>query len=142
MRRMADRIAAVILALLCALALGSAEASALSPSPFDGDYVGTATLVGSNTDCATITKVAMWIRAGKVEIREFVVNGHPSPYKGSVNASGEVYATHLSTQGSTDVGKGGAFVIKGTIRDNTFTGERRMGVGCHFAIKMTKTGSN
>jgi hypothetical protein len=127
------------LALLCGLALGNPKASAQSPSSFDGDSAGTATLVGTNTDCATIPKVAMTIRAGQVEIHEFLLNGPRTLYKGSVNASGEVCASHLSTLPATDLGKGGAFVIVGTIRDNIFTGQRSMGRGRRFNIQMTKT---
>jgi hypothetical protein len=50
-----------------------------------------------------------------------------------------VHATHTSTLPTTDQGRGGIFVIDGTIRDNVFTGDRTMGRGCHFSIQMTRT---
>ena len=127
--------------LSAALALGTVSVSAQSPSPFDGDYEGTATLVWTDTDCATIPRVAMRIRGGQVAIRENLASGPRPLYTGTVSASGAVHATHTSAMPTTDQGRGGIFVIDGTIRDNVVTGDRVMGRGCHFSIQMSKTAS-
>jgi hypothetical protein len=135
-------IGAVVLVwgLVFAGAAALAQSPNPTPTPFDGHYIGTSTLSGADTNCATITKIGMNIINGQVAIREYHLDGKKPVYHGTVDATGAVSAQNLCTMG--DIGGGGAkagcFIIHGTISGNTFTGDRHMGAGCWFKIQMTK----
>jgi len=115
-------------ALLISLAEPLLAASAQSPTPFDGKYTGTATQSGGarkGSNCPVISGVDMTVAAGRVVIHEITFNGGHATYDGAVNPAGEVSASQNRS------------TISGSIRNNTFTGQRARG-RCYFNIEMTK----
>jgi hypothetical protein len=131
----------VVLASVCALAFGDVRLAAQTPPSFDGRYTGTATqTVGhrSSTGCTAIQRMEMTITRGQVAIHEIDPNGRGPTYKGSVNATGEVSASFQSKQLPTDIGGSNIFTVSGTIRENTFTGQRIHLPNCYFNVEMVK----
>jgi hypothetical protein len=80
----------------------------------------------------------MMITGGQVAIHEIDHNGRGPTYKGSVNAAGEVSTSFQSKQLTTDIGRSDLFTVFGTIRDNTFTGQRVHLPNCYFNVQMVK----
>jgi hypothetical protein len=66
----------------------------------------------------------MTITGGQVVIHETHPDGAGSTYRGSVNAAGELSASHESEAGRRRI-----FIVSGTIREKKFTGQRLLGVG-------------
>jgi hypothetical protein len=123
------------LVILSALAM---PAVAQAPSPatpaFDGKYVGTATLTRDQFDCSAITSMYMTISGGQVVIHEVHAVGWILTYQGSVNAAGEVSASH---ENKAMAGRVRFLTVSGTIHDNVFTGPRRdTGRWCDYDVLM------
>jgi hypothetical protein len=136
---MRHRIMTIGFALLAALAVPLFTASAQAPSPFDGRYAGTATaLPGPHgaSNCNTIKGMDMTVASGGVVIHEIAFNGGVISYTGTVNAAGEVSASH--TRQRVEAGEpSNLWTITGSIRNNAFTGQRAH-ERCTFTVQMTK----
>jgi hypothetical protein len=117
-----------------------AQAPAPTTTAFDGKYVGSATETGGGRaleTCAIIVSEEMIITRGEVIIHEILTqNGQPI-FRGSINAAGEVSASH-SFKG-TGLTPGTRFeIISGTVHDNVFEGQRRWGYWCYDTLRMQK----
>jgi hypothetical protein len=121
---MRHRIMTIVFALLAALAVPLFTASAQAASPFDGRYAGTATaLPGPHgaSNCNTIKGMDMTVASGGVVIHEIAFNGGVISYTGTVNAAGEVSASH--TRQRVEAGEpSNLWTITGSIRNNAFYG--------------------
>jgi len=140
-KEMGQYIISVICALACVSAFADSKLWAQASPSFDGKYAGTATQVlghRTSADCTAIQRMEMTITGGQVAIREIDPNGRGPTYMGSVTAAGEVSASFQSKQLPTDIGSTNAFTVSGTIRDNSFTGQRVHLPNCYFNVQMVK----
>lgn len=121
----------------------AAQTPAPTTTAFDGRYVGSATKTGGGHGgeaCAIIVSEEMIITRGEVIIHEILTHDGQPIFRGSINAAGEVSASH------SFMGKGDAMgthfeIISGTVRDNAFEGQRRFGYWCYDTLRMQKIAS-
>jgi hypothetical protein len=112
---------------------GRAQAPSSATTAFDGKYVGTATLTRDQFNCSAITSMFMTISGGQVVIHEIHDVGWILTYQGSVNAAGEVSASHENKNRE----RVRFLTVSGTIHDNVFTGPRRdTGRWCDYNVQM------
>jgi hypothetical protein len=123
---------AKVLLTIASLALATpvaAQAPATTTTAFDRKYVGTAALTKGHMRCSPITSVDMTIAGEQVVIHEIELNvGRPTYWGSSVNAAGEVSASHQS--------RVGFFTVSGTIHDKVFTGQHVHGtaaIPCYYS---------